>query len=249
MRFVKIVVKNFRAIESAEVEFGPGLNVMFGPNDLGKSTLASAIRAALLVQPSSTEGSRYSSWFVDAVPEVTLTFTDDDNHFWRIKKCFGSASTQATADLYHSKDGRTFTRDCGNREVEDRVRTLIGWGIPSPGGKGAPRGLPTSFLAKVLLAEQTDVETILEQSTEEDGTASGKARLRKALAALAEDPWFKKVLTETQKRVDDFFTPTGQRKRGRGSPFALAADDVKRRSEKIEGLKKEAVESHATEDQ
>lgn len=249
MRFVKIVVKNFRAIESAEVEFGPGLNVMFGPNDLGKSTLATAIRAALLVQPSSTEGSRYSSWFVDAVPEVTLTFADDDNHFWRVKKCFGSSTVQATADLHHSKDGRTFTRDCGNREVEDRVRTLIGWGIPSPGGKGAPRGLPTSFLAQVLLAEQTDVETILKQSTEEDGTASGKDRLRKALAALAEDPWFKKVLTETQKRVDDYFTPTGQRKRGRGSPFALAAEDVKRRSEKIESLKKEAVESHATEDQ
>ena len=249
MRFVKIVIKNFRAIESAEVEFGPGLNVLFGPNDLGKSTLVCAIRAALLVQPSSTEGSRYSSWFVDAVPEVTLTFTDDDNHFWRVRKCFGSASIQATADLYHSKDGRTFTRDCGNREVEDRVRTLIGWGIPSPGGKGAPRGLPTSFLAQVLLAGQTDVETILAQSTEEDGAVSGKDRLRKALAALAEDPWFKRVLTATQKRVDEFFTPTGQRKRGRGSPFALAADDLKRRAEKIDNLKKEVVESRATEEQ
>ena len=32
----------------------PGLNVLYGPNDLGKSTLAAAIRAALLVPPSGS---------------------------------------------------------------------------------------------------------------------------------------------------------------------------------------------------
>jgi DNA repair exonuclease SbcCD ATPase subunit len=248
MRFVKVIVKNFQAIESAEVEFGRGLNIMFGPNDLGKSTLACAIRAALLVPPSSSETQRYLPWTVDAVPEVTLTFTDDDNRFWKVRKCFGAASSQRTADLHHSKDGVTFANDCRGREVEDQLRKLLGWGIPSPGGRGAPRGLPTSFLAHVLLSEQADVEAILEQSTEEDGAPSGRERLRKALAGLAEDPWFKKVLTETQRRVDALFTPTGQRKRGRDSPFAAAAEDVKRRAERVGALKKGVEESRAIED-
>ena len=47
MRFTKLVVESFQAIQKAEVDFGPGLNILYGPNDLGKSTLASAIRAAM----------------------------------------------------------------------------------------------------------------------------------------------------------------------------------------------------------
>jgi len=245
MRFVKVAVKNFQAIENAEVEFGQGLNIVFGPNDLGKSTLACAIRAALLVPPSSTEAHRYLPWFFDAVPEVTLTFTDDDGHFWKVRKCFGA---HATADLHHSKDGVTFASDCRGREVEDQLRTILGWGIPSPGGKSAPRKLPTSFLAHVLLAEQTDIDAILGRSTEDDGTSTGRERLRKALAGLAEDPRFKKVLTETQTRVDELFTPKGQRKRGRGSPFASAADEVNKRAARVEALKKDVADSRAIED-
>ncbi len=139
------------------MSLGPALNILFGPNDLGKSTLACAMRAALIVvPPSSSEGNRYLPWFVDAVPEVTLTFVDDESRFWRVRKCFGATSAQSSADLDHSKDGSTFTHESGGREVDERLRELLGWGIPSPGGKGAPRKLPTSFLAQVLLAEQSD---------------------------------------------------------------------------------------------
>lgn len=244
MRFVKVAVKNFQGLESAEVEFGPGLNVVFGPNDFGKSTLASAIRAALLVPPSSSEAERYSSWFADAVPEVTLTFVDDDKRFWKVRKAFGE---QASADLFYSKDGVKFDRDSGGREVEDKLRQLLAWGIPSPGGKGAPRKLPTSFLAQVLLAEQVAVETIFKQSTEDDGTSSGKDRLRKALAALAEEPLFKQVLDEVQEQVDNFFTPTGQRKRGRGSRFTIA-EEITQLSAKRDVLKKAVVDSQTTQE-
>ena len=56
MRFVKVAVESFQAIQRADVEFGPGLNVVYGPNDLGKSTLARhQFRAALLVPPTSSK--------------------------------------------------------------------------------------------------------------------------------------------------------------------------------------------------
>src|SRR5690349_20473962 len=142
MRFVSVVVNNFQALESASVEFSPGLNVLFGPNDLGKSTLATAIRAALLVPPSSVEASRYRPWFVDAVPEVTLTFRDDDERCWKVRKRFGTAGAQSSADLYHSKDGSNFSPEYQGREVEEQLRKILAWGIPAPGGKGAPKGLP-----------------------------------------------------------------------------------------------------------
>jgi len=248
MRFVKLTVKGFQAIESAEIELGRGLNVLYGPNDLGKSTLATALRAALLVMPGTAETARYRPWFVDAAPEVSLTFVDDDDRHWRIKKSFGATSAQAKAELGTSKDGVSFVHDCDGRAVDEQLRKLLGWGIPAPGGKGAPRGLPTSFLANVLLGAQSDVEAILGQSTEDDATGSGKERLRKALAGLAEDPWFKRVLVEAQKKVDAYFTPTGQKKRGKGSPFAAAADHVKQRGEKLEDLRKSAAESRAIEE-
>ena len=39
MKLLRLQVADFAAIANAEIEFGPGLNVLYGPNDLGKSTL------------------------------------------------------------------------------------------------------------------------------------------------------------------------------------------------------------------
>ena len=39
VRILKLEVENFRAIRAASIPFGPGLNVLHCPNDLGKSTL------------------------------------------------------------------------------------------------------------------------------------------------------------------------------------------------------------------
>src|SRR4051794_14796156 len=115
MRFVKLVVEAFQGIGRAEVEFGSGVNVLYGDNDLGKSTLASAVRAALLVVPKSTEADSYVSWYADAPPRVELTFCDDNGHFWEVRKIF---SRGASAELRYSKDGTQFKLECKSREVE-----------------------------------------------------------------------------------------------------------------------------------
>ncbi|HTU62546.1 MAG TPA: ATP-binding protein [Polyangiales bacterium] len=39
MRFVELVIDSFQTLQSARLTLGPGLNVLYGPNDLGKSTL------------------------------------------------------------------------------------------------------------------------------------------------------------------------------------------------------------------
>jgi predicted ATP-dependent endonuclease of OLD family len=62
LRILKLHVRNFAAIEDADVEFGPGLNVLYGPNDLGKSTLVDAIRLALLLPQTSTHIEEYVAW-------------------------------------------------------------------------------------------------------------------------------------------------------------------------------------------
>jgi hypothetical protein len=246
MRFVQLTVDGFQGIEHADVAFGPNLNVLFGPNDLGKSTLAIAIRAALLLPPTSAEAQRFGPWHRDEAPRVRLVFQDDTDQYWRIKKMFGDGPRSA-AELGASKDGKDFTTDAKNREVEDRIRKLLRWGIPSPGGKGAPRGFPESFLQKVLLAPQTEVDDILRQGLATDNDDTGKLRLSEALAALAQDPKFKALLNTAQGQVDQYFAPGGGKKRGKDSAFTKAGADVKRWREEYEELRRQDVGSEATE--
>lgn len=245
MRFTTLLIESFRTIKRAEIDFGPGLNILYGPNDLGKSTLATAIRAALLVPPNSSEGGSFNSWSAPDNPRVELTLTDPDGHYWRVKKTFGTS----TAELLHSKDSVTFTQDCKARQVEEKLRAMLGWGIPGPGGKGAPRGVPTSFLANVLLSGQTDADEILRQSITEDAEESGKLRLAKALSTLAQDPLFKEVLQVAQREVDLLFTETGRRKRGLTSRFKEASDQVKELKAEIEGLARQLEDSSTIEEE
>src|SRR5437588_654926 len=62
MRLHRLRIVNFAAIGNVEVELGPGLNVLYGPNDLGKSTVVAAIRLGLLLPHTSTHCEQYIGW-------------------------------------------------------------------------------------------------------------------------------------------------------------------------------------------
>lgn len=47
MHLAKLVIKNFRRLAHAEVEFQPGLNVLVGGNNVGKTAVVDALRALL----------------------------------------------------------------------------------------------------------------------------------------------------------------------------------------------------------
>ena len=62
MRLHRLRIESFGAIGNVDVEFGPGLNVLYGPNDLGKSTAVAAIRLGLLLPHTSTHCDQYVGW-------------------------------------------------------------------------------------------------------------------------------------------------------------------------------------------
>lgn len=238
MRFKRVTLTNFRGIESATVEFGAHLNIVFGPNDLGKSTLAEAIRAALLLQTISTEGKKYAPWHKGVTPAVELVFVDDGGHTWRVTKGFRTdANIEST--LAHSKDGSSFTVDARGREVDQKIREKLAWGVATPGGRSGTRGMPRSFIVKALLSEQTEVGHILESSLAEDSDDSGKLRLKKALSALAEDPEVRKVLDAAQKERDRYFTSTGRQRSGKSSPLRPLQEELKAHREEKDKLEVE----------
>ena len=226
MKLVKLTVKRFQCIESAEVEFGPGLNVLYGPNDLGKSSLAWAIRAALLLQHGSSQHEKFVSWYGGGEPWVELTLTDHEDRYWRVSKTFSSGSA-GRSTLEESKDGRTFTGNISGRQVDEKLRKMLGWGIAAPGGQGKPKGLPDTFLTQVLLAEQDNVRNVLfDTSLTDDPDPSGRLKLTEALGALAQDPLFKGVLDEAQRYVDRAFTATGKKKKSADSPFVELSNRI-----------------------
>jgi predicted ATP-dependent endonuclease of OLD family len=88
MKIRRLRATDFAAIREADVELGPGLNILYGPNDLGKSTLADAIRLALLLPHTSTHIDEYVPWSGGQNPVVELTFETDAQRIWRVRKEF-----------------------------------------------------------------------------------------------------------------------------------------------------------------
>src|SRR5215204_2851455 len=165
MKIRRLVVKDFAAIRESDIEFGPGLNILYGPNDLGKSTLADAIRLALLLPHTSSHVEDYVPWAGGHNPRVELTFETEPQRIWRVRKEFrrGGASV-----LEESKDGVGFEEVERARKVDGRLRELLRWGIAEPGGSGGSKGLPSTFLATVLLSTQSNVSAVLSDSLQGD---------------------------------------------------------------------------------
>ena len=244
MKLQCLRVSNLAAIRDTEIEFGPGLNVFYGPNDLGKSTLVDAIRLALLLPHTSAYCDQFISWTGAFNPVIELTFETEAQRIWRVRKEFGKGGSSL---LQESRNGRDFEDVVRARKVDAKLREILGWGIAEPGGMGGGRGLPLSFLATALLSTQADVTAMLRDSLQSDSTSSGKERIEAALQAVAQDPMFVALLRCAQERRDSAFAPSGAKKAAKGSVFKAAAERLNQAREEKERLYQIVVDSQGTE--
>lgn len=240
MRLRSIRIRNFGCVEQADVELGAGLNVLYGPNDLGKSTMVHAIRAGLLLPASHKEAESFRPWHRDVVPEVTLVFEASEEpgsalapRTWRVHKSFGGRKAEAL--LEWSSDGTQFELEQKGSGVDAKLRQMLGWGVPEARARGT-RGFPGSFLSTVLLGPQATPGSVLDRSLDDDPSESGRERLTEALQALAQDPLFKEVLDQAQRKVDEAFTSTGKKSKAKKSPLFPIKEQIKVLSERLEDL-------------
>jgi hypothetical protein len=246
MKLHRLRIESFGAIGNVDVEFGPGLNVLYGPNDLGKSTAVAAIRLGLLLPHTSTHGDQYVGWTGSDDRIVEITFETEAQRIWRIRKQFGKSGSSL---LQESRNGQDFEDVERGRKVDAKLREILRWGIPEPGGTGAGKGLPTSFLATALLSPQEDVSAILRQSLQDDPTGSGKEQIAAALQAVTQDPLFVALLRETQAHRDAAYTDKGAKKTAMGSVFKLAAERLKETRDEKEKLQRIVADSERAERQ
>ena len=129
MKIRSIAVNQFKKFTSPMCldEIGDGLNVVVGPNEMGKSTLLDALRAALFEKYSSKAQpiTALQNDRNQAAPVVELAFEVDDG-IYRVRKRFVK---KPYAHLL-CPDGRKLEGD----EAEDTLRDLLGFDEPGKTG-------------------------------------------------------------------------------------------------------------------
>lgn len=268
MRLRSLEVHNFRIIRHTKLEFADGLNVLYGPNELGKSTLVDALRAAFLLPVGSKAIEELVPWGTDDVPRVTVEFELPDTVVaesetanegtkdqtapkatstrWRVSKSFGGGA-RSTATLERLAANGRVLEEVRGRDVDGRLRALLSWGIPAPGGKGAPRGRPESYLTTALLGDQERVVAIFDTDIDKDGADSGRSRLTDALGALAQEPKVTAILDRLDRQVRHVFTDSGQRRRTQESPLVRCTDEIRLQDDIVKQLEVEVDQARQVE--
>ena len=88
----RMALERFGQLGEGEYTFGPGLNLIKGPNEAGKSTMQQAILFALLGNPRQRTLDRVKrvddriSWGEDRPFSITLDFEDDSGMPYRLEK-------------------------------------------------------------------------------------------------------------------------------------------------------------------
>lgn len=232
MRLDSLEVRDFRGVPAATITFGPGLTVLHGPNELGKSTLVEAIHAALFVQATSQAGNDYVTWGGSAPACVTLTF-EHEGKLWRVSKRFGR---RAEAKLESSAvESPRFREVVSGRGVDGKLRELLAWGIAPPGGRGAaPKA--ESFLLTALVGRQGEVQAIFDTSLDDDREDTGKSLVTRALGALDHDPIVSRILDTLRSRVEAVFNATGGLRTAADSPLVQLQQRLRTQKDTLERL-------------
>lgn len=117
MRLVSLTVRNYRIHRERHIEFDPFRNVIGGPNESGKSTLAEAIHRALFLRAKTggalREGMR--STVHAGEPEVVLAF-EARGAMWTVEKRFAGKNGSA---MLRSSTGAVFRDAEAERELTD----------------------------------------------------------------------------------------------------------------------------------
>lgn len=156
-QFYRIEVHQFQQFrETVAIEgLEPGLNVIAGENEAGKSTLLRAVRAALFDRYRSNVGDRYRPYEAAVNPSVTLDFAVAGVEY-HLEKSFSKKKDGGL--LLHASDGKRWE----GPEGEDYLAELLGFAYP---GKGATRP-ELQGLAGLLWVEQGSAHEPVELNDE-----------------------------------------------------------------------------------
>lgn len=198
MHLAKLVIKNFRKLAHADLKFQPGLNVLVGENNVGKTAVIDALRALLAGQddpyPRVGEEDIHRPSSGAAAGDITFEYTfaglslDDEADFLAALVPNAAGGFEARISIRYTdadNSGRLRARRwCGEHEEvsfsADMMENLRGVYLPPL--RDASQGLKpgrASQLARLLqlLADQPGIDGINEALKELDSTIKTHAPL------------------------------------------------------------------------
>ena len=128
MELVSLEIERFGCVARANIAFKPGLNVLHGANEIGKSSIARAIRFALLLPSSSSAVEPWIPWSGGGDPTVTLVFRNGSTEYYRVKKVFGTNTASLAVEPGASACTLRVPR------ARSQCRIALNGTVPSPRG-------------------------------------------------------------------------------------------------------------------
>jgi len=170
MKIKRCEIKRFGKLKNFKAEFAPGLNLVKGGNEAGKSTLVAALGAGLFDDPQniSHELIEKTSWGSDKKFELVLELADGDEH-WQLTKDF--------------EKGEVKLEKTGSRESWDRLSEVDEVLSQHLGLAKKELYLSTSFIRQGELALVSENPRIWREKLEEAVTGGNEQVLAQSVAA------------------------------------------------------------------
>src|SRR5690625_2475753 len=189
MRIEKITLRNFRGVKESTVVLSDGVTVIAGPNEVGKSSIAEALRLLRTMKHSSRARSILALQPVgrDVGPEVELGFSSRGHHVWVRKQWLREAATelritgasneQHTGDTAHERLG-TFGAESMDVELSDALEVIHGSSLNAAELLGLRSHTQALDATSAPVADHDELIERIESEYKEHLTAAGKPRGR-----------------------------------------------------------------------
>ncbi|HEY3335419.1 MAG TPA: AAA family ATPase [Candidatus Limnocylindrales bacterium] len=184
MRITDLTLRDLRRYQDAQLDLAPGLTIVRGPNEAGKSTLQRAIELALTrkVTSSAADLATLQPWDggADARTSIAMGFTWDDEeggaHEGRLEKSFRGAKGEVRLEL----DGEVITDPARADELLAELS-----GVPTEGFFRSTASIRHHELA-ALQRDEGALRDRLQASISgaDRGTSRARKKLDRALYAL-----------------------------------------------------------------
>ncbi|OQX92988.1 MAG: hypothetical protein B6D58_00035 [candidate division Zixibacteria bacterium 4484_95] len=178
MNLTSLVIENFGKFKSFECDFTPGLNLIKGANETGKSTLVSAIAMALYGEPGFAQEDidKSKTWGTD-IPFVLKASISSDDFTGVLEKDFSSGQTK----LINQEQSIS-------ENDKDRILKVITGAI----------GLPTAELFRATACiEQGEITKI------GDSLEAIRDKLETLVTGGHEDLVASEVIAKIDRRIED----------------------------------------------
>jgi DNA repair exonuclease SbcCD ATPase subunit len=195
MHIQRIKLRNWRNIAALDLSLSPGINLIYGPNETGKSTIIEAIRMGLAGNAGGG-GKEYRElipWGSKVKAAVELDIQAADRTLYRICKSFPKGDARVTLPAKND-----FQLASGAGDTQTRLNQIL----------GIENELHT--LWNLLFVKQGEVLDIIDPDRKKNPLDKGlKLHIEQILRETAQKELdqFQQVL---EQRLSAIFTPTGK---------------------------------------